>query len=93
MTSPKKVQNSYLEAHNQHRELRLFVCISSATHHHILLSINLSLYYYGILQKVVKAMAWVMQKTLKLSGAESLAAAGNIFIGQTEAPLLVTVHL
>ena len=47
------------------------------------------LYYYGILQRVVKAMAWVMQKTLKLSGAESLAAAGNIFIGQTEAPLLV----
>ena len=38
------------------------------------------LYYYGILQRVVKAMAWVMQKTLKLSGAESLAAAGNIFI-------------
>jgi len=51
------------------------------------------LYYYGILQKVVKAMAWVMQKTLRLSGAESLAAAGNIFIGQTEAPLLVKPYI
>ena len=51
------------------------------------------LYYYGILQRVVKAMAWVMQKTLKLSGAESLAAAGNIFIGQTEAPLLVKPYI
>ncbi|HCP41273.1 MAG TPA: Na+ dependent nucleoside transporter, partial [Cryomorphaceae bacterium] len=51
------------------------------------------LYYFGILQKVVKAMAWVMQKTLRLSGAESLAAAGNIFIGQTEAPLLVKPYI
>lgn len=51
------------------------------------------LYYYGILQRVVRAMAWVMQKTLHLSGAESLAAAGNIFIGQTEAPLLVKPYI
>lgn len=50
-------------------------------------------YYYGILQRVVKGMAWIMQKTLKLSGAESLAAAGNIFIGQTEAPLLVKPYI
>jgi CNT family concentrative nucleoside transporter len=51
------------------------------------------LYYFGILQKVVKVMAWVMRKTLNLSGAESLAAAGNIFIGQTEAPLLVKPYI
>ncbi len=51
------------------------------------------LYYFGILQKVVKGMAWVMRKTLNLSGAESLAAAGNIFIGQTEAPLLVKPYI
>jgi CNT family concentrative nucleoside transporter len=51
------------------------------------------LYYYGILQKVVWAFAWVMRKTLKLSGAESLAAAGNIFLGQTEAPLLVKPYI
>lgn len=51
------------------------------------------LYYYGILQRVVKGMAWIMQKTLHLSGAESLAAAGNIFIGQTEAPLLVKPYI
>jgi concentrative nucleoside transporter, CNT family len=47
------------------------------------------LYYYGILQKVVYGIAWVMNKTMRLSGAESLSAAANIFVGQTEAPLAV----
>ncbi|MFK7925943.1 MAG: NupC/NupG family nucleoside CNT transporter, partial [Bacteroidia bacterium] len=51
------------------------------------------LYYLGILQKVVYAFAWVMKKTMRLSGAESLAAAGNIFLGQTESPLLVRPYL
>lgn len=47
------------------------------------------LYYLGILQKLVYVIAWVMARSMKLSGAESLSAAGNIFLGQTEAPLLV----
>ncbi len=51
------------------------------------------LFYYGILQKVVFAFAWIMRRTMKLSGAESLAAAGNIFLGQTEAPLLVKPYI
>ncbi len=51
------------------------------------------LYYFGILQKIVWVFAWLMRKTLKLSGAESLAAAGNIFLGQTEAPLLVKPYI
>ncbi len=51
------------------------------------------LYYYNILQKVVYAFAWIMKRTLKLSGAESLAAAGNIFLGQTESPLLIRPYL
>lgn len=51
------------------------------------------LYYMGILQKVVYFFAWIMNKTMKLSGAESLAAAANIFIGQTEAPLVVKPYL
>ncbi|MEO0896592.1 MAG: nucleoside transporter C-terminal domain-containing protein [Bacteroidota bacterium] len=51
------------------------------------------LYYLGVLQKIVYAFAWVMSKTMRLSGAESLAAAGNIFVGQTEAPLLVKPYL
>ncbi|WP_206052102.1 NupC/NupG family nucleoside CNT transporter [Nonlabens xiamenensis] len=51
------------------------------------------LYYLGILQKIVYAFAWVMSKTMRLSGAESLAAAANIFIGQTEAPLVVKPYL
>lgn len=51
------------------------------------------LYYFNILQKVVYAFAWLMKHTLRLSGAESLAAAGNIFLGQTEAPLLVKPYI
>lgn len=50
-------------------------------------------YYWGILQKVVYGFAWGMKKVMKLSGAESLAAAGNIFLGQTESPLLVKPYL
>ncbi len=52
-------------------------------------ALSAGLYYLGILQKVVFAFAWIMSKTMKLSGAESLSAAANIFLGQTEAPLLV----
>lgn len=52
-------------------------------------AVTSGLYYLGILQKVVYGFAWVMAKTMRLSGAESLSAAGNIFLGQTEAPLLV----
>lgn len=51
------------------------------------------LYYLGILQKIVYVFAWIMSKTMRLSGAESLAAAANIFIGQTEAPLVVKPYL
>jgi CNT family concentrative nucleoside transporter len=51
------------------------------------------LYYLGILQKIVWGIAWVMSKTMRLSGAESLASAANIFIGQTEAPLVVKPYL
>lgn len=52
-------------------------------------AVTSGLYYLGILQKIVYGFAWVMAKTMRLSGAESLSAAGNIFLGQTEAPLLV----
>lgn len=51
------------------------------------------LYYLGILQKIIYGFAWVMSKTMRLSGAESLAAAANVFIGQTEAPLVVKPYL
>jgi CNT family concentrative nucleoside transporter len=47
------------------------------------------LYHLGIMQVVVKGMAWVMMRTMRTSGAETLSAAGNIFVGQTEAPLLI----
>ncbi|MGB3180825.1 MAG: nucleoside transporter C-terminal domain-containing protein [Cyclobacteriaceae bacterium] len=52
-------------------------------------TITAGLYYLGILQKIVFGIAWIMSRTMRLSGAESLSAAGNIFLGQTEAPLLV----
>ncbi len=51
------------------------------------------LYYLGIIQKVVEAFAWVMQRTLGTSGSETLAAAANIFVGQTEAPLMVRPYI
>jgi CNT family concentrative nucleoside transporter len=47
------------------------------------------LYHLGIMQKAVIVVAWVMQRTMGTSGAESLSAAANIFVGQTEAPLVV----
>jgi len=51
------------------------------------------LYYIGAMQKLVGAISFVMQKTLGTSGAETLSTAGNIFVGQTEAPLLVKPYL
>ncbi len=51
------------------------------------------LFYLGLIQKVVKGLAWLLSKGLKISGAESLSVAGNIFLGQTEAPLLIKAYL
>ncbi|MXZ08060.1 MAG: NupC/NupG family nucleoside CNT transporter [Gemmatimonadetes bacterium] len=51
------------------------------------------LYYLGIIQKVVEAFAYVMQRTLGTSGSETLSAAANIFVGQTEAPLMVRPYI
>lgn len=51
------------------------------------------LYHLGIMQKIVQFMAWIMAKSMGTSGAESLSAAGNIFVGQTEAPLLVKPYV
>ena len=56
-------------------------------------AVSAILYYFGILQKVVYGLAWVMKRTMGLSGPESLAAAANVFIGQTEAPLVVKPYL
>ena len=51
------------------------------------------LYYFGIIQKLVGYLAWGLTKIFKISGAESLSVAGNIFLGQTEAPLLIKGYL
>ena len=51
------------------------------------------LFYLGIIQKEVKILAIALTKLLKISGAESLSVAGNIFLGQTEAPLLIKAYL
>ena len=50
-------------------------------------------YYSGIMQKIIQGIAWVMQRSMGTSGAETLAAATNIFVGQTEAPLMVKPFL
>ncbi len=51
------------------------------------------LYHWGVMQKVVHAFAWLMQRTLKTSGAETLSTAANIFVGQTEAPIIIKPYL
>jgi CNT family concentrative nucleoside transporter len=51
------------------------------------------LYYFGIIQKIVGVLAWGLTKLFKISGAESLSVAGNIFLGQTEAPLTIKAYL
>ncbi len=51
------------------------------------------LFYLGIIQLVVKGLAWLLTKLLKISGAESLSVAGNIFLGQTESPLMIKAYL
>lgn len=56
-------------------------------------SLTSVLYHWNILQRVVSVIAWVMQKTMGTSGAESLSAAANIFVGQTEAPLLIKPYV
>ena len=50
------------------------------------------LFYLGIIQRVVKGMAWLLSKLLQVSGAESLSVAGNIFLGQTESPLMIKAY-
>ncbi|MBK8723581.1 MAG: Na+ dependent nucleoside transporter [Saprospiraceae bacterium] len=51
------------------------------------------LYYLGVLQKIAYFFAWVLSKTMKLSGAESMSTAANIFLGQTEAPLMIKPYI
>lgn len=51
------------------------------------------LYHLGVMQKIVQGMAWVMSKLLGTSGAESLSVSANIFVGQTEAPLMIKPYL
>ncbi|MEM6277954.1 MAG: nucleoside transporter C-terminal domain-containing protein [Verrucomicrobiota bacterium] len=51
------------------------------------------LYYLGVLQWIVVGFAWIMKRLMRLSGAESLAAAANVFVGQTEAPLVVKPYI
>ncbi len=71
-----------------------FIFVITVTSTIILISaLSSVLYHYGILQRVVSAMSWVMERVMKTSGSESLAAAANIFMGQTEAPLVIKPYL
>jgi CNT family concentrative nucleoside transporter len=51
------------------------------------------LYHIGVMQKIVQGIAWIMAKLLKISGAESISVAANVFVGQTEAPLVVRPYV
>lgn len=59
----------------------------------IVASLSSLFYHWGVLQKIVHGMAWVMRKVMGTSGSETLAAAGNVFMGQTEAPLLIKPYI
>ena len=59
----------------------------------IVASISSLLYHWGVLQKVVHATAWVMRKIMRTSGSETLSACANIFMGQTEAPLMIRPYV
>ena len=56
-------------------------------------SLSYLLFYFGVMQKVVSGIAWLMEKTMNISGSEGLVTAANIFCGQTEAPLFVKPYL
>ena len=56
-------------------------------------SLSSLLYHWGVLQRVVHAVAWVMRKAMRTSGSETLSAAANIFMGQTEAPLVIRPYV
>lgn len=70
----------------------VFVVVVSSTII-VVSALSSGLYHYGILQRVVRGFAWVMQRAMRTTGSESLAAAANIFMGQTEAPLVVKPYL
>lgn len=71
-----------------------FIFVVTVTSTIIVISaLSSALYHYRILQRVVRGVAWVMQRVMRTSGSESLAAAANIFMGQTEAPLVVKPYL
>jgi CNT family concentrative nucleoside transporter len=59
----------------------------------IVSSLSSLFYHWGILQRVVRAFAWVMRKLMGTSGSETLSATANIFMGQTEAPLLIKPYI
>lgn len=59
----------------------------------IVASLSSLFYHWGILQKIVHAVAWVMRKAMRTSGSETLSAAANIFMGQTEAPLVIKPYI
>jgi concentrative nucleoside transporter, CNT family len=71
-----------------------FVFVVSVTATIIVVStLSSLLYHWGILQRIVQGMAWLMRRVLRTSGSETLAAAANVFVGQTEAPLVIRPYL
>jgi concentrative nucleoside transporter, CNT family len=81
-------KNSYVAKDAGH-SMGLIVAFQVLTTVIFFATLSAGLYYLGVLQKIVYGIAWVMSRTMGLSGPESLSAAANIFMGQTEAPLLV----
>lgn len=81
-------KNSFVDASAKH-EFGVIIAFQILPVIVFVSAVSSGLYHLGILQKLVYGIAWIMSKTMRLSGAESMSMAGNIFLGQTEAPLLV----
>lgn len=81
-------KNSFIDGNAKH-ELGVIIAFQVLPVIVFVSAVSSGLYYLGILQKLVFGIAWLMSKTMRLSGAESMSTAGNVFLGQTEAPLLV----
>ncbi len=88
---PLAKPEAMLKAFGAGNEMVLLITVAGTI---ILISaVSSLLYHWGILQFVVRGLAWVMQRIMGTSGSETLAAAANIFMGQTEAPLVIKPYL
>jgi concentrative nucleoside transporter, CNT family len=92
LISPGREVN-FCWAINGCRHLWLYFSVPGIAYDHLFFGLTSLLFYWGIIQKVVWGLAWLFTRALRISGAEALSVAGNIFLGQTESPLMIKAYL